>query len=233
MQTQQILTRADIQNKEPMRTVRMSHPEAHGTLALTPVQVGEIWENPITRERATILERPWDNPVGRATAELTALVGARVSGEHYHPALVEKFTVLEGELTLKRDGQTSILHQGETAVIEPGSWHDWWNAGDRDARVRVEATPGARFLHMIETFFGLARLAHTDGKGMSPLQLALTSQEFSDVIVFRSPPPVVQRAIFGALAPIARWRGYRATYPQLSRIVLTPRTQANRSSSAR
>ena len=209
-----------------MRTVRISHPEAHGAPDDTPVQVGEVWENPVTRERATILERPWDNPVGRATAELTALVGARVAGEHLHPALVEKFTVLEGELTVKRDGQTSILQQGETAVIEPGSWHDWWNAGDRDARVRVEATPGERFLHMIETFFGLARIAHADSKGMqSPLQLALTSQEFSDVIVFRSPPLVVQRAIFGALAPIARWRGYRATYPQLSRIVLTPRTQ--------
>jgi PadR family transcriptional regulator PadR len=36
-------------------------------------------------------------------------------------------------------------------------------------------------------------------------------------------PLAVQRAIFGALAPIARWRGYRATYPQLSRIVLAPR----------
>jgi hypothetical protein len=78
---------------------------------------------------------------------------------------------------------------------------------------------------MIETFFGLARLGHTDGKGLpNPLQLALTAREFSDVIVFRSPPLAVQRAIFGALAPIARWRGYRATYPQLSRMVLAPRT---------
>jgi hypothetical protein len=61
--------------------------------------------------------------------------------------------VLEGELTVKRNGQTGILHQGETAVIEPGVWHDWWNASNRDARVRVEITPGERFVHMIETFF--------------------------------------------------------------------------------
>jgi hypothetical protein len=93
----------------------------------------------------------------------------------------------------------------------------------RDARVRVEMIPGERFVHMIETFFGLARLGHTDRKGMLyPMQLALTALEFSDVIVFRSPPLAVQRAIFGALAPIARWRGYRAMYPQLSRIVLAP-----------
>jgi quercetin dioxygenase-like cupin family protein len=203
----------------------MSHPEPLGPPDRSPIEIGEVWENPVTRERATILERPWDNPVGRATAELTALVGARVMGEHRHPALVERFTVLEGELTVKRDGRTSVVRPGETAVIEPGVWHDWWNAGDRDARVRVEVTPGERFVHMIETFFGLARLGHTDRKGMpSPLQLALSAQEFSDVIVFRSPPAAVQRAIFGVLAPVARWRGYRATYPQLSRIVLAPRT---------
>ena len=152
----------------------MRHPDPHGPPDHTPIEVGEVWVNPVTRERATIRERTWDNPECRATAELTALVGARVMGEHCHPALVERFTVLEGELTVKRKGQTSILHQGKSAVIEPGVWHDWWNASDRDARVRVEITPGERFVHMIETFFGLARLGYTDSKGMpNPLQLAL------------------------------------------------------------
>ncbi len=89
--------------------------------------------------------------------------------------------------------------------------------------VSVQITPGDRFAHMIETLYGLARLGHTDAKGMpNLLQLALTAREFSDVIVFRSPPAAIQRALFGALTPVARWRGYRATYPQLSRTVLAP-----------
>ncbi len=202
----------------------MSHPDPNGPPDLTPIQVGEVLENPVTRESATLLELPNTNPEGRAVAELTARAGARVVGEHRHPALVERFTALEGELTFKRDGQTSILREGDTAVIEPGTWHDWWNASDRDARVRVEVTPGERFAHMIETLFGLARLGHTNAKGMpDPLQLALFAREFSDVFVLRSPPPAMQRAIFGALAPIARRRGYRATYPQISRTVLAPR----------
>ena len=202
----------------------MSHPDPNGPPDLTPIQIGEVLQNPVTRERATILELPWKNPERRAVAELTALVGARVVGEHRHPAMAERFTVLEGELTVSRNGHTSILHEGETGVVEPGEWHDWWNASDRDARVRVEAVPGERFSHAIETLFGLARLGHTNAKGMpSPLQLALFAQEFSDVVVFRRPPPAIQRVIFGALAPIARWRGYRATYPQLSRTVLAPR----------
>jgi hypothetical protein len=90
--------------------------------------------------------------------------------------------------------------------------------------VRVEVTPGERFAHMIETLFGLARLGYTDAKGMPhPLQLALFAREFSDVIVLRSPPLAVQRILIGVLAPIAHWRGYRATYPQLSRTMLATR----------
>lgn len=177
----------------------------------------------MTGERATILELAREHPNGRAVAELTALVGARVAGEHRHPGIVERFTVLEGELTVKLDGRVDVLRAGETAVVEPGVWHDWWNAAAVDARVRVEVTPGERFVHMIETLFGLARLGHVDAKGLpDPLQLALFAREFSDVIELRRPPPAVQHVVFGALGPIARRRGYRGTYPQLSRSVLGP-----------
>ena len=76
----------------------MSHPDPNGAPDRRPIKVGEVWENPVTGERSVILERPWDNPASRVTGELTALVGARVMGEHRHPALVEQFAVLEGTL---------------------------------------------------------------------------------------------------------------------------------------
>ena len=76
----------------------MSHPDPNGPADLTPIQVGEVWENPVTGERATIVELPYLNDAGRAVAELTARVGARVVGEHRHPALVERFTALENKL---------------------------------------------------------------------------------------------------------------------------------------
>jgi hypothetical protein len=71
---------------------------------LFPLKVGEVWENPVKGERSVILERPWDNPASRVTGKLTALVGARVMGEHRHSALVEQFTVLEGALSILRFG---------------------------------------------------------------------------------------------------------------------------------
>jgi mannose-6-phosphate isomerase-like protein (cupin superfamily) len=202
----------------------VSHPDLSASPDLRPIEPGEVFENPVTRERAVIIELPWQNAEGRAVAELTALPGARVVGEHLHPALRESFSVVQGELTVVRDGQRSTLRAGERTHIEPGVWHDWFNEAGVDAVVRVEVTPGERFAHMIETLFGLAREGHVNAKGMpNVLQLALTAQEFSDVIVFRKPPPSVQRVVFGALGPIARRRGYRPTYVSLSRSTLAPR----------
>jgi quercetin dioxygenase-like cupin family protein len=202
----------------------VSHPDPAAAPDTRPLEPGEIWENPVTLERAVLLEAPWWNDARRAVADLTAPPGARVVGEHLHPALHESFTVRAGELTVLRDGQRSVLRAGQRADIEPGVWHDWWNAGRQDAIVRVEVTPGERFAHMIETLFGLAREGHVNKRGMpNPLQLALIANEFADVIVFRRPPPAVQRVLFGALAPIARRRGYRGTYPTLSRTTSAPR----------
>ena len=76
----------------------MSHPGLDGLRYLKPMTVGEIWENPVNRESMTILEVPWQNHDGRWVAELSARVGARVVGEHLHPAIIERFTPLEGEL---------------------------------------------------------------------------------------------------------------------------------------
>lgn len=188
------------------------------------IQVGEIWENPVTRERAKLIELPWQNLDGRGVAELTALVGSRVVGEHRHPSMVERFTVLQGELSVRLDGTMSLLREGQTTEVRPGHWHDWWNASDADALVRVEVTPGERFMHAIETLFGLARLGHTNDEGMpDPFQLAMFGREFSDTVQFRSPPPALQKVMFAVLSAVAGRLGYRGSYPQLSRTVGAPR----------
>jgi quercetin dioxygenase-like cupin family protein len=202
----------------------VSHPDRLAPPDTRPIELGEVWENPVTRERVVIVDLPWLNDEGRMVADLMALPGARVAGEHLHPAQVERFSVQEGELTMLRDGRKSVLRAGEGAEIQPGVWHNWWNEGDMTAIVRGEITPGERFVHMLETLFGLAREGHVNKRGMpNLLQLALLATEFSDVIVFRQPPPAVQRALFGILAPLARRLGYRATYPSLSRTTLAPR----------
>jgi hypothetical protein len=56
---------------------------------------------------------------------------------------------------------------------------------------------------------------------LSPLQLAMFATEFGDVMTLRRPPAAIQSAVFAVLRPIAKARGYRGTYPQYSRSLLS------------
>jgi mannose-6-phosphate isomerase-like protein (cupin superfamily) len=185
----------------------MSHPDPDAAPDLTPIRLGEVWENAFTGERATIRELPFTNPEGRASAELLALFGARLPGEHRHPGIEERLTVVGGELTVKIGGETNTLREAETAVIEPNVWHDFWNASDYPARVLVQVTPGERFAHMIETLFGLARLGHTNDKGMpNPLRLAVIADAHFDDVRLPFPPAWMQKAGLAMGAPLGRLR---------------------------
>jgi hypothetical protein len=144
-----------------------------------------------------------------------------VVGEHLHPAIHERFEVLSGRLGVKLDGKRSAIGPGEAVDVPAGRWHDWWQEGPDKAVVRIEITPGDRFIEMIRTIFGLALDGKTNTKGMPrPLQLVAIGREFDDVLIFRQPPRAVQRAVFGALAPLARARGYRGSYPRYTQAVV-------------
>ena len=177
--------------------------------------VGDTFINPVTRERTIVLEAPADNPERRLVSELHLDPGAAVLGEHLHPAIEERFEVLEGRLGYRLDGTEGEAGPGESLEIPAGSWHYWWHLGDGRTVCRVTVTPGDRFEQMIRTAWGLACDGRTNAKGMpGPLQTVALAREFSDVFVLKRPPPTVQRALFGALAPLARRRGYRGIYPR-------------------
>jgi hypothetical protein len=129
--------------------------------------------------------------------------------------MTERFSVISGSITFTLNGVQRIAEAGETVEILPGAVHDFWNSGTTEAMARVEVEPGERFMEMIKNGFGLAQDGKTDAKGMpNLLQISLFAQEFDDVIRYVQPPPAVQKLLFAVLAPIARWRGYRGSYPE-------------------
>lgn len=82
----------------------------------------------------------------------------------------------------------------------------------------VEITPAARFEEAISTIWGLALDGKTNARGMpNLLQLALLAREFEDVLYFTKPPRVLQKILFGILAPVARLLGYKGSYPEYLR----------------
>ena len=63
----------------------------------------------------------------------------------------------------------------------------------------------------------MARLVECERLGRPRTRGSDAGERFAHMI-----ETVFGLALFGALAPVAHWRGYRATYPQLSRTVLAP-----------
>jgi quercetin dioxygenase-like cupin family protein len=186
---------------------------------------GQVFENPVTGERAVLLTDPLDHPERVLVVHQSVKPGGRVSVAHHHPVPRERFHVLSGRIAFKIDGEERVLGPGEEAEVGAGIVHDWWQVGDEEAGVLVEVTPGERFTEMVGTFFGLARDGKVDKKGVPhPLQLALSARAYRDTMVVAKPPPWVQRLAFGVLAPIASARGLTPTYPEYleSDIVVEP-----------
>jgi quercetin dioxygenase-like cupin family protein len=178
-------------------------------------RAGDVGENPITGERAVVRVGTEETGGELLVADVYVRPGGAVAGEHVHPVIEESFTVVSGRVGFRLDGRESIVEPGERLRVPAGVAHDWWNAGEEEARVVVAVSPAARFEEAIANTFGLAQDGKTDAKGMpNLLQLALLAREFEDVLYFTSPPRAVQRLLFGALAPIARLLGYRGSYPE-------------------
>ena len=178
-------------------------------------KAGDVVENPVTGEWGVARIGTEETGGELLVADLYIRPGGAVMGEHLHPAIEERFTVLRGRVGFRLSGRDSIAQPGVRVVAPAGVPHDWWNAGPEEALVRVEIRPAHRFEALIQNAFGLAQDGKVNRRGMpNLLQLAVFAREFDDVIQFTHPPRVVQRLLFGLLAPLARLLGYRGSYPE-------------------
>jgi quercetin dioxygenase-like cupin family protein len=179
------------------------------------VKAGEVYVNPVTGERAVIRIGTDETGGDRLVVDLYIQPGGAVMGEHWHPAMEERFTMLRGRVGFRLAGRVAIAEPGVELVASAGTHHDWWNVGHEEALVRVEVRPAIRFEAMIRNAFGLAQDGKVNKRGMPHLlQLALFAREFDDTIQLTRPPRIVQRMLFGVLTPFARLMGYRGSYPE-------------------
>ncbi len=185
------------------------------TTVAAAMRAGDVFTNPVTGERMRV-HRASEDGKDVFLAELTLAPGAAPAGEHRHRHHSESLVVLAGRIGVWSGGDASELGPGGRIVVEPGTWHDWWNAGEEEeAKVLVEVRPGARFEQLVATVFGLARAGRTDDQGRPGLlQGAILGLEYRDVMEQRSPPPAVQILLHMPFAAIGRACGLRHVYPE-------------------
>ena len=178
------------------------------------IRVGTLYENPVTGERGVVRVAPQEANGHLLVVDLYLRPGGAVAGEHVHPVITEAFTVVRGRLAVRHAGRELAADPGTRVEVRPGEAHDFWNAADEEVRLLVEVRPGERLEQLIRQLFLTAQDGRTDARGRPrPLHAAVLAREFGDTIRFTSPPRLVQRALSGLLAPVARVAGRRALDP--------------------
>ena len=177
------------------------------------IRAGDSIVNPVTGERLVFELTARDTDGEYTLFDTYVEPGGSVAAAHVHPYQTETFTVLEGRLGVKRDGEKLEFEPGEVAVIPPGTPHKFWNAGDETLRFRAEVRPALQFESLIETMFGLAADGKTNKRGMpSPLRLAVIADHHFDVVRLPVVPQVLQKLALVPGALLGRAFGFTPTY---------------------
>jgi len=177
------------------------------------IRAGDSIVNPVTGERLVFELTSHDTGGAYTLFDTFVEPGGAVASAHVHPYQTEIFTVIEGRLGVKRGREKLELGAGEVAMIDPGTRHKFWNAGDETLRFRAEVRPALEFESLIETMFGLAADGKTNRKGMpNPLRLAVIANAHFDTVRLPFPPAILQRIGLALGSPAGRLLGYTPTY---------------------
>jgi mannose-6-phosphate isomerase-like protein (cupin superfamily) len=177
------------------------------------IRTGDTIHNPVTGERITFLATSSDTEGEAVVIETVVQPDGFVAAAHVHPQQSERFAVVDGTLGIKVGGKKLTLGPGDVHVVEPGTPHRFWNAGEANVRFVCEVRPALRFESLLETMFALAADGKTNRKGMpNPLRLAVIAQAHFDTVRLPFPPAWLQKAGLALGAPLGRGIGYRPTY---------------------
>jgi quercetin dioxygenase-like cupin family protein len=157
--------------------------------------------SPVQKDAAIFLETSEESGGQRSLFEIELAPGGG-NAPHWHLTYAERFTAVEGELTVHVDGLEHALKPGDQATAEPGVLHRFSNETDEMVRFHVELTPGHRgFEQTLQIGYGLAEDGLTNDKGI-PKNLVHTAV-LMDLGEMRVAGPI--RLLVPLLKVLARW----------------------------
>ena len=140
--------------------------------------------NPASGERITFHATAAETDGELVAIDLELPEGGRVPGGlHIHPHQEERFEVVSGTMRFRVRRERIIAEPGDVVVVPAGVPHDFANAGDETALVRVEIRPALRMEQLFETAVALAEQGRTmfgayPGRSISPSSRASSNRKY-------------------------------------------------------
>ena len=146
-----------------------------GRMATTPrIRPGDTVSNPVTGERFTFTHTAASSGGELLAFDFALKPGGAVPIAHVHPVQTERFAVVSGRMRFRVGRKRIDAGPGDVVEVAPGVAHSFANAGDEEARLRVEVRPALAMEEMFADVVALARSGRMTRRGLprSPLLLA-------------------------------------------------------------
>ena len=126
---------------------------------------------------------------------------------HYHTAFVEKFHVLDGDLTIGMNGKPVTIRTGDDTIAPKGMMHKFYNTSSKPVSFVVKIEPARSFEKTLRSAYGLmsTHQSSLDGMPKNPWHLFLILG-YSDSYL-QGVPGFIQEPLIHALSKIAQWKG--------------------------
>jgi quercetin dioxygenase-like cupin family protein len=172
---------------------------------------GQTLENPVTGERFTFIDTAATTGGELLSFELGLRPGGAVPIPHVHPVQTERFEVVKGRMRFRLGLRTVVAGPGEVVEVAPGVMHGFTNAGDGEARVRVEVRPALEMEAMLADVVAMAHAGRMTPRGMprNLLDLALLARTYDQEAHAPFLTVGLQRLLLAPLVLLARARRER------------------------
>jgi quercetin dioxygenase-like cupin family protein len=170
-----------------------------------------VIEDPVLRQRYSFTRSTDDDGGEVLHVEMWVDPGGGVT-PHIHPAMEERFEVLEGRAELLAGKRWRQAAPGDVVTVPPGVRHAYRNRGDAVAHLRCEARPPSTLQAFLEEVAALSQAGMITSRGLprrpgALVRAAALAQRHRDMVTLLfppMPPPFVQRLLFPPLAKLAR-----------------------------
>jgi quercetin dioxygenase-like cupin family protein len=172
----------------------------------TTIAPGQTLENPVTGERFTFTHTAATTDGELLAFELALRPGGAVPIPHVHPVQTERFEVVAGRMRFRIGLRTRVAEPGEVIEVAPGVLHGFGNAGDEEARMRVEVRPALAMEQMFADVIAMARAGRMTKRGLprNPLELAVLARTYDQEAHAPFMSVAMQRVLLAPLVLAAR-----------------------------
>jgi len=172
---------------------------------MTTIQPGQTLANPVTGERFTFTHTAATTGGELLAFDFALRPGGAVPMPHVHPIQTERFEVLEGRMRFRVGLRMVVAERGDVIEVAPGVMHSFANAGEEEARLKIEVRPALDMEQMFAEVIELAQAGRMNRRGLprNPFRLAALARRYARVAHAPFLSAGVQRLLLAPFAALA------------------------------